>query len=238
MIILPAIDLKGGKCVRLYKGDFNRLEIVANSAVDTAEYFKKCGAEYIHMVDLDGALKGKGVNIDLVSKVIEEVKVPIELGGGIRDIETIDYLIQRGISRVILGTAALNNPKLVKESVNKYGEKIAVGIDAKNGYVAVDGWLNISKVDYVDFAKEMEAIGVKNIIFTDISRDGTLTGPNISALEKLKENVSCDITASGGIKSIDDVKKIKEMNLYGVIIGKAIYSKTIDLKEAVTLSKE
>ncbi|MEA4827090.1 1-(5-phosphoribosyl)-5-[(5-phosphoribosylamino)methylideneamino]imidazole-4-carboxamide isomerase [Clostridium sp. JNZ J1-5] len=238
MIILPAIDLKGGKCVRLYKGDFNRLEIVANSAVDTAEYFKKCGAEYIHMVDLDGALKGKGVNIDLVSKVIEEVKVPIELGGGIRDIETIDYLIQRGISRVILGTAALNNPKLVKESVNKYGEKIAVGIDAKNGYVAVDGWINISKVDYVDFAKEMEAIGVKNIIFTDISRDGTLTGPNISALEKLKENVSCDITASGGIKSIDDVKKIKEMNLYGVIIGKAIYSKTIDLKEAVTLSKE
>lgn len=238
MIILPAIDLKGGKCVRLYKGDFNRLEIVANSAVDTAEYFKKCGAEYIHMVDLDGALKGKGVNIDLVSKVIEEVKVPIELGGGIRDIETIDYLIQKGISRVILGTAALNNPKLVKESVNKYGEKIAVGIDAKNGYVAVDGWLNISKVDYVDFAKEMEAIGVKNIIFTDISRDGTLTGPNIDALEKLKENVSCDITASGGIKSIDDVKKIKEMNLYGVIIGKAIYSKTIDLKEVVTLSKE
>lgn len=238
MIILPAIDLKGGKCVRLYKGDFNRLEIVANSAVDTAEYFKKCGAEYIHMVDLDGALKGKGVNIDLVSKVIEEVKVPIELGGGIRDIETIDYLIQKGISRVILGTAALNNPKLVKESVNKYGEKIAVGIDAKNGYVAVDGWLNISKVDYVDFAKEMEAIGVKNIIFTDISRDGTLTGPNINALEKLKENVSCDITASGGIKSIDDVKKIKEMNLYGVIIGKAIYSKTIDLKEVVTLSKE
>lgn len=238
MIILPAIDLKGGKCVRLYKGDFNRLEIVANSAVDTAEYFKKCGSEYIHMVDLDGALKGKGVNIDLVSKVIEEVKVPIELGGGIRDIETIDYLMQKGISRVILGTAALNNPKLVKESVNKYGEKIAVGIDAKNGYVAVDGWLNISKVDYVDFAKEMEAIGVKNIIFTDISRDGTLTGPNIDALEKLKENVSCDITASGGIKSIDDVKKIKEMNLYGVIIGKAIYSKTIDLKKAVNLSKE
>lgn len=238
MIILPAIDLKGGKCVRLYKGDFNRLEIVANSAVDTAEYFKKCGSEYIHMVDLDGALKGKGVNIDLVSKVIEEVKVPIELGGGIRDIETIDYLMQKGISRVILGTAALNNPKLVKESVNKYGEKIAVGIDAKNGYVAVDGWLNISKVNYVDFAKEMEAIGVKNIIFTDISRDGTLTGPNIDALEKLKENVSCDITASGGIKSIDDVKKIKEMNLYGVIIGKAIYSKTIDLKKAVNLSKE
>lgn len=238
MIILPAIDLKGGKCVRLYKGDFNRLEVVAHSAVDTASHFKKSGAEYIHMVDLDGALKGKGINIDLVSKVIEEIKVPVELGGGIRDIETIDYLMEKGISRVILGTAALNNPKLVKESVNKYGEKIAVGIDAKNRYVAVDGWLNISKVDYIDFAREMEAIGVKNIIFTDISRDGTLTGPNINALEKLKKNVSCDITASGGIKNIDDVKKIKEMNLYGVIIGKAIYSKTIDLKEAVNLSKE
>ncbi|MCY6371629.1 1-(5-phosphoribosyl)-5-[(5-phosphoribosylamino)methylideneamino]imidazole-4-carboxamide isomerase [Clostridium ganghwense] len=238
MIILPAIDLRDGKCVRLYKGDFNKSQVVAESAVDTARSFKEAGAEYIHMVDLDGALKGKGVNIDIVSKVIEEVKVPVELGGGVRDLQTIGYLIEKGIDRVILGTAALNNPEFVKEAVKKYSEKIAVGIDAKNGYVAVDGWLNVSEVNYIDFAMKMEDIGVKNIIFTDISRDGTLKGPNLDALRKLKERVTCDITASGGIKDIDDVKKIKELNLYGVIIGKAIYSKTIDLKETVDLSKE
>lgn len=238
MIILPAIDLRDGKCVRLYKGDFNKSEIVADSPINTAISFKEAGAEYIHMVDLDGALKGKGVNVDIVSKVIKTVDIPVELGGGIRDIETIDYLIEKGISRVILGTAALNNPSLVKEAVKKYGDKIAVGIDAKDGYVAVDGWLNVSKVNYIDFAKEMESIGVKNIIFTDISRDGTLTGPNLEALSKLKESVGCDITASGGIKNIQDVDSIKKMGLYGVIIGKAIYSNNIDLKEAVELSKK
>lgn len=238
MIILPAIDLRDGKCVRLYKGDFNKSEIVSESPINTAISFKEAGAEYIHMVDLDGALKGKGVNVDIVAKVVETVNIPVELGGGIRDIETIDYLIEKGISRVILGTAALNNPSLVKEAVKKYGDKIAVGIDAKDGYVAVDGWLNVSKVNYIDLAKEMESIGVKNIIFTDISRDGTLTGPNLETLSKLKESVKCDITASGGIKNIEDVESIKKMGLYGVIIGKAIYSNNIDLKEAVELSKK
>ncbi|WMJ80288.1 1-(5-phosphoribosyl)-5-[(5-phosphoribosylamino)methylideneamino]imidazole-4-carboxamide isomerase [Clostridium sp. MB40-C1] len=238
MIVLPAIDLRDGKCVRLYKGDFNKSEVVAENALDVARKFKHSGSEFIHIVDLDGALAGKGVNEDIVSKVIEEIKVPIELGGGIRDIETIDKLIEKGVSRVILGTAALNNPELVKNSVKKYKEKIAVGIDARNGYVAVNGWLNVSSVHYLDFAEQMEDIGVKNIIFTDISRDGTLKGPNIEALISLKEKVNCNIIASGGIKSIEDVKKIKDMDLYGVIIGKAIYSETIDLKEAVILSKE
>ncbi|MCY6960502.1 1-(5-phosphoribosyl)-5-[(5-phosphoribosylamino)methylideneamino]imidazole-4-carboxamide isomerase [Clostridium brassicae] len=238
MIILPAIDLRNGKCVRLYKGDFNKSQVVAEDALDVARKFKDAGSEFIHMVDLDGALCGKGVNEDIVSKIIEEIKIPIELGGGIRDMETIDKLIEKGISRVILGTAALSNTELVKNSVKKYEEKIAVGIDAKNGYVAVNGWLDVSKVYYLDFAEQMEHIGVKNIIFTDISRDGTLKGPNIEALVALKERVNCNIIASGGIKSIDDVKKIKDMGLYGVIIGKAIYSETIDLNEAVILSKE
>ncbi|ABK60703.1 1-(5-phosphoribosyl)-5-[(5-phosphoribosylamino)methylideneamino]imidazole-4-carboxamide isomerase [Clostridium novyi] len=238
MIILPAIDLRMGKCVRLYKGDFNKTEIVAESAVDTALMFKECGAEYIHIVDLDGALKGKGINLDIVCELIKKVDIPIEFGGGIRDIETIDYLIDIGVSRIILGTAALNNEKLVREAIKRYDDKVAVGIDAKNGYVAVEGWLNLSNVNYIDFAKKMESIGVKNIIFTDISRDGTLNGPNFDALLKLKENINCNITASGGIKDVNDIKKLKEFNIYGAIVGKAIYSNNIDLKEAIKLSEK
>lgn len=238
MIVLPAIDLRMGKCVRLYKGDFNKSEIVSKSAVDTAFMFKKCGAEYIHIVDLDGALKGKGVNVSIVSDIIKKVNVPIEFGGGIRDIETIDYLIDIGVSRVILGTSALKNEKLVKEAIKKYDEKIAIGIDAKNEYVATEGWINLSNVNYIDFAKNMENIGAKNIIFTDISRDGTLKGPNFKQLLKLKERVNCNIIASGGIKDIDDVKKLKELNIYGAIIGKAIYSNKINLNEAINFCKK
>ncbi|QGU96540.1 1-(5-phosphoribosyl)-5-[(5-phosphoribosylamino)methylideneamino]imidazole-4-carboxamide isomerase [Clostridium bovifaecis] len=237
MIILPAIDMRDGKCVRLYKGDFNKSEVVSESALETALSFKEAGAEFIHMVDLDGALEGKGVNYSIVSKIAEKVNIPVELGGGIRDIETIDFLISIGLSRVILGTAALNNPELVRNAVKKYEDKIAVGIDAKDGYVAVDGWINVSKVNYIDFAKEMESVGVKTIIFTDISKDGTLQGPNLKQLESIQQSVSCNIIASGGIKSIDDLKTINEMGIYGAITGKAIYSGNIDLKEAIEICK-
>lgn len=237
MIILPAIDLKDGKCVRLYKGDFNKSEVVAESALDTALGFRKAGAEYIHMVDLDGALKGKGVNYAIVSEIVDRVDIPVELGGGIRDIETIDFLMNIGLSRVILGTAALNNPELVKTAVKKYEDKIAVGVDAKNGSVAIDGWVNVSKVSYIEFAKEMESIGVRTIIFTDISKDGTLQGPNLEQLEELKKSVGCNIIASGGIKDIKDLETINKMGIYGAITGKAIYSGNIDLKEAVKLCR-
>jgi phosphoribosylformimino-5-aminoimidazole carboxamide ribotide isomerase len=237
MIILPAIDLKDGICVRLYQGNFDKTEVVAESAVEVATSFKEQGAEYLHMVDLDGALEGSLKNIDVVSQVIKEVDIPIELGGGIRDMDKIDLLIEKGISRVILGTAALKNPELVKEAVNKYGNKIAVGIDAKNGFVAVEGWMDVSKIHYIDFAKEMEKIGVKTIIFTDISKDGTLQGPNLEQLQALKENISCNIIASGGIRDIGHIKDVKDMDLYGVIAGKSIYSGTLDLEEAVELSK-
>lgn len=233
MIILPAIDLKGGKCVRLYKGDFNKTEVVAESALETALSFKEAGAEFIHMVDLDGALKGTGVNYEIVSEIVKKVNVPVELGGGIRDMETIDFLINIGLSRVILGTAALNNPELVKNAVKKYGDKIAVGIDAKDGFVAVDGWINVSKVNYIDFAKEMEKVEVKTIIFTDISKDGTLQGPNLEQLGEIQNSVSCDIVASGGIKNLEDLKNINKMGIYGAITGKAIYSGNINLKEAI-----
>lgn len=233
MIIFPAMDLKDGKCVRLYQGKFDRSQVVGESPVEVSKMFKKQGASYIHMVDLDGALNGRIKNINIIKKVVESVGIPVELGGGIRNIETIDSLLETGISRVILGTAALKNPRFVKEAVKKYGEKIVVGIDAKNGKVAVDGWVNVSEVDYIDFAKQMEDIGVSTIIFTDISRDGTLEGPNLEQLGNIKESVTCDIIASGGIKNLQDLKNISEMGIYGAITGKAIYSGTINLEEAI-----
>lgn len=237
MIILPAIDIRNGKCVRLYKGSFEQSEIVAESPVETAKSFEKDGAEFIHVVDLDGALGGEVVNIKLIENIVKNVSIPIELGGGIRDIKAVDNLISIGVKRVILGTAAINDKKFLKEAISKYGDRVAVGIDAKNGYVAVNGWLKVSEINYLDFAKLMEDMDVKNIILTDISKDGTLEGPNFEMLQALKETVKCDITASGGIKSIEDVLKLNKMNIYGTIIGKAIYSGNVNLKEAINLTR-
>lgn len=237
MMIFPAMDLRNGNCVRLYQGEFSTSQVVGENPIDIALQFKNQGAEYIHIVDLDGALKGELANLDVIKGVIKETGLPIQLGGGIRNINTIEKLIEEGISRVILGTAALNNPPMVKEAVRNFGEKIAVGIDARDGYVAIEGWIKVSKVQYIDFAKTMEDIGVKTIIFTDISRDGTLTGPNFQATSMLNDQVSCDIIASGGMKGIEDIKKLTAMNMYGAIIGKALYSKSINLKEAIDLGR-
>ena len=237
MIIFPAIDLRDGKCVRLYQGKFEESEVVGEDPLSVALSFKENGAEYIHMVDLDGALNGEIKNLKTISEVVRTIGIPVEFGGGIRDMKTIDMIIGVGVSRVILGTAALKNPDFVKEAVKKYGEKIAVGIDAKNEKVAVNGWLDVSSVNYVDFAKEMEKIGVKTIIFTDISKDGTLQGPNLEQLSKIKNSVSCNIIASGGIKNIHDLKVINEMGIYGAITGKAIYSGNVNLKEAIEVCK-
>lgn len=237
MIILPAIDIRNGKCVRLYQGDFNTSEVVAQDPISTAKGFEEAGAEYIHMVDLDGALKGSVENEQAILEIVKRVKIPVELGGGIREISTVERLIKGGIGRVILGSAALKNPSMIKEAVKEFKEKIAVGIDAKNGYVSIEGWLNTSDVYYIDFAKKMEDIGVDNIIFTDISRDGTLKGPNLKQLQALKESIGCKITASGGIKNIDDIQALKDMELYGAITGKAIYAGELSLKEAIMLTK-
>lgn len=237
MIIFPAIDLRDGKCVRLYKGDFATSQVVAEDPIETALGFKNKGAEFIHMVDLDGALKGSLKNLAVVKSVIEATKLPIELGGGIRDLKTIEEVIEAGVARVILGTSALRQPELVKEAVKKFGDKIAVGIDAKDGFTAVEGWLEVSEVNYIDFAKTMEDIGVKTIIFTDISKDGTLQGPNFEQTGKLNDTVSCNIIASGGVKDIEDIKILTEMNLYGAIAGKAIYSKTLSLEEAIKVGR-
>jgi len=238
MIIFPAIDIKDGNCVRLYQGEFSKSEVVAEDIIENAIKLQNDGAEFLHMVDLDGALKGEPGNLEIVKEVLKNIRIPVQLGGGIRKLETIDKLLSHGINRVILGTSALNNKEMVIEAVKKYGERIVVGIDANNRQVAVEGWIKVSNVDYIEFAKNMEAIGVKTIIFTDISRDGTLKGANIKQLEELSENIKCNIIASGGIKNIEDIRKIKKLNLYGAITGKAIYSGYLDLKEAIKVGRE
>ncbi len=237
MIILPAIDILGGKCVRLTKGEYGTAEKVAADPIETALSFERAGAEFIHMVDLDGAKEGSRVNSDIYTEVARRVNVPIEVGGGIRDMDTIDYYINKGIERVIIGSAALKNPPLVKEAVEKYGDRIAVGIDALDGMVKTAGWLEGSDVNYIDLAREMAAVGVKYVIFTDISRDGTLEGPNLTQLAALANAVDINIIASGGIRDIGNIRDLAKMNLYGAICGKSIYSGSLDLREAIEVSK-
>ncbi len=237
MIIFPAIDIINGKPVRLFKGDFSTAHQVAEDALETARVFEATGAEWIHMVDLDGSLKKERVNHDIFTTVAKETNLKVEVGGGIRTLDDIDYYYNHGISRVILGSVALKDPKLVEEAVKKYQNFIAVGIDAKKGFVATDGWTETSQTQYIDLAKKMEAIGIKTLVFTDISKDGTLSGPNVEALVKLNESVSCDIVASGGVSNINDIKVLRDNNLYGAICGKSIYSKSLDLNEALYICK-
>lgn len=239
MIIFPAIDMLDGNCVRLYKGEYASAGKVAENPMETAQRFIDAGAQYIHMVDLDGAKNGEGAekNRRAVYEITQKFGVPVELGGGIRTLEHIKSVIEYGVSRVILGSAA-TDLEFLSSACDLYGDKIAVGIDAKDGYVATAGWIQKTGLYYTDFAKSVEKIGVKNIIFTDIGRDGTLEGPNLEMLKELSQSVKCDITASGGIKDISDIKAIKEMGLYGAICGKSIYSGTLDLAEAIKISKE
>lgn len=237
MIILPAVDIMGGKPVRLYKGDFSTAGQVAENALDTAKEFESAGAEWIHMVDLDGSLHKKRVNTDIFLSVAENTSLKVELGGGIRTMQDIEFYLSGGISRVILGSVALKDPQLVKEAAGEFGNKIAVGIDAKNGYAAAEGWTQTSDIYFTELAKKMEQFGVETIIFTDISKDGTLSGPNLAQLEEIDHAVSCNIIASGGITNIEDIKALKSLSLYGAICGKSIYSGTLDLKEALEVCK-
>lgn len=237
MIILPAIDIKDGNCVRLQKGDFSTVVTVADSYMVTAKNFQNDGAEWIHMVDLDGAKSGFPVNSEIFLDVAKNTNLKVELGGGIRDLKTVDFYLNNGISRVILGSVALKNPLLVGQAVAKYGDKIAVGIDALDEKVAVEGWLDGSEVNYLELAIKMCNIGVKHIIFTDISKDGMLSGPNLEQLSRLNNAVDADIIASGGICNINDIYNCKANNLYGVICGKSLYSGTLRLKEAIKIAK-
>jgi phosphoribosylformimino-5-aminoimidazole carboxamide ribotide isomerase len=233
MIILPAIDLHNGTCVRLYKGDFATAEKVAENPIETAEQFKNAGAKWLHMVDLNGAKTGERINREVILSVAKSTTLNIELGGGIRDMASVEDYLNGGIKRIILGSAALKNPAFIKQAVGEYHEKIAAGIDAKNGFVATEGWTQNSNVSYLDFAKAMEDIGVRFIIFTDIGCDGTLSGPNFEQLEAMQTAVSCNIIASGGVRDIDNIKRLSSMNLYGAICGKSLYSGTLNLKDAI-----
>lgn len=240
MIIFPAIDIRDGKCVRLFKGDFNQETVFSDKPEEMAEKWQAEGAEFLHLVDLDGALAGKSQNLATVKKIIAAVNIPVELGGGIRTMENIDEVLALGVKRVILGSVAVKNPDLVKEACAKYGERIVVGIDAKDGIVAVDGWGVSGNVDVITLAKEMAKAGVKTIIYTDISRDGTLAGVNVEATAKLARESGINIVASGGVKSTTDIKALlpyEKDGIEGVIVGKSIYMKTLDLAEAIEIGR-
>ncbi len=237
MIVLPAIDLKDGNCVRLFEGDYATVHKVADNPIETAISFEQLGASWVHMVDLDGAKDGAMSNNEIILSVCKKTSLKVEVGGGIRDMEAVDYYLQNGAARVILGSAAVKNKSLVVEAVKKYGEKIAVGIDAKDGMVCAEGWLDNSGVNFIELAKEMEKIGASKIIFTDISKDGMLAGPNLNQLDELKSAVGCDIIASGGVSNLKDIINLAELNIYGAIAGKAIYTGDLNLSAAIEIGK-
>lgn len=237
MIILPAIDIIDGKPVRLYQGSYEKVREVAKDVFEAAKTFTEEGATWLHIVDLDGAKLGKPVNTEIILKVVRELKVFVQVGGGIRNMEELDFYIQNGVKRCILGTSALKDKDFLKEAVLKYGDKIAVGIDAKNSKVSLEGWIEQSEKDFCQMGKEMEEMGVKTIIVTDILSDGTLQGVNFPMIKKFKEEVNVNIIASGGVKDIEDIKKLKELDIYGVIAGSSLYNKTLDLKEAIKIGE-
>ncbi len=239
MIIFPAIDIRGGKCVRLLKGDFEKETVFSDKPEEMAKKWQAQGAEFLHLVDLDGALVGKSQNLATVEKILAAVDIPVELGGGIRTMENIDDVLALGVRRVILGSVAVRGPELVREACAKYGDRIVVGIDAKDGIVAVDGWGVSGDVEATALAKEMKKAGVKTIIYTDISRDGTLSGVNVEATAKLARESGVAIVASGGVKSIADIEALKPYEkdgIEGVIVGKSIYMGTLDLAKAIEIA--
>ncbi len=238
MKLFPAIDIKDGKCVRLKQGKFDEVTVYCEEPYKVAKYFEECGADYIHLVDLDGALQGQTVNANAIKKIVETVNIPVELGGGIRTMDNIRDILALGVDRVIIGTKAVQNPEFVLEAVNTFGaDKIVVGIDAKNGLVAISGWEEVSKVSALDLCLDMRNIGIKTVIYTDIAKDGMLSGPNLFQTKMLAEETGLDIVASGGVSSMVDLISLNSNEIYGAIIGKAIYENKIDLAEAVKLFK-
>ena len=237
MIILPAIDLVDKKAVRLLKGDYDKMTVYSDNPIEIAKDFENKGAGYIHIVDLEGAKDGTTPNIDVVSQIAKETDLFVEVGGGIRNMETVEKYIHTGVSRVILGTSAVTDEEFLKKAVEKYGEKIAVGADIKDGFIAIKGWIEKSDVTVDAFFKKMQKMGIDNIICTDISKDGAMKGTNRQLYKELSEKYCVKITASGGVSSIDDVKALREMDLYGAIIGKAYYIGAIDLKEALEVAR-
>lgn len=237
MIIFPAIDLYEKKAVRLYRGDYRQMTVYSNDPLLVARSFEKKGATHIHMVDLEGARDGSTPNLSVVEAVVKETSLFVEIGGGIRDMATVEKYLSVGVSRVILGTAAVNDRAFLEEAVRAYGDRIAVGADVKDGYIAIKGWLETSPVTLETFLSDMEALGVRTVICTDISRDGAMRGTNRELYQSLSERYAIDLVASGGVSDLEDVRALREMNLYGAIIGKAYYTGAIDLREALEVAK-
>jgi len=237
MIIFPAIDLYDSKAVRLFKGDYNQMTVYSENPPEIALDFKASGATHVHLVDLEGARDGTTPNFDTVLKIKNESGLFCEIGGGIRSMETVNKYLSAGLDRVILGTSAVNDESFLVKAVEKYGEKIAVGVDVKDGFVAIKGWLEKSELNAFEFCEKMQKIGVKTLICTDISKDGAMQGTNLGLYKELSERFSVDITASGGVSSLDDVKRLRSMELYGAIIGKAYYTGAVNLREAVEAAK-
>ncbi len=237
MNIFPAIDLFEGKAVRLYKGDYNQMTVYSENPEKVALYFKECGAEYIHLVDLEGAKSGETPNFETVKRIIEVSGLKAEIGGGVRSEAVIEKYINAGVYRVILGTAAATDPEFLERVAKKYGEKIAVGCDLKDGKVATKGWLDTTEETGEEFFARVEKLGIKTVICTDISRDGAMKGTNLELYKELSQKFSIDIIASGGVTDMKDVESLAEMNLYGAILGKAIYTGNIDLKTAIKAAK-
>ena len=238
MVIYPAIDIRNGKCVRLQKGDFSRQTVYAENPVEVALRWQEQGGGFLHLVDLDGAKDGSSRNTDVITRIVHAVDIPVQVGGGIRDMETVRGYLDDGVARVILGTAALECPAFVKEAVSTYSDRIAVGIDAKGGRVATAGWLSVSDTDAITFAKEMSSIGVEYVIYTDIDTDGMLCGPTLPELKRMVQESGMQVIASGGVSCLEDIARINQTGAAGAIIGKALYQNAVDLKQAVTLANE
>lgn len=234
MQLYPAIDMKGGKCVRLTQGLFDDVKVYSDTPADMAKLWVSQGASFLHIVDLDGALAGRSVNEEAIRVIVKSVDVPIQLGGGIRSAEAVQYMLDLGITRCIIGTRAAEQPEFIRELIERFGaDRIVVGVDAKNGMVAVEGWGKVSSLTAVDLCMQMKEYGVKHIVYTDISRDGTLTGPNVTYTKMLTEQTGLDVIASGGMSCMEDLITLHENGIQGAIIGKALYEKKISLPEAV-----
>lgn len=232
MIIFPAIDLKNGQCVRLFQGDYAQMTIYDSNPVNVAHRWQEAGAEWLHLVDLDGAASGEPINLDVIAAICQETSLRVELGGGIRSLERLEQIFSLGVERAILGTVAITNPQLVHQAVKRWGDKIAVGLDARDGFVAISGWQERSQVRATTLAKELSDAGVSRFIYTDIARDGAMQGPNLTALREMIDATPNKLIASGGVSSHEDLRVLHKLPIEGVIIGKALYTGDIDLAQA------
>lgn len=237
MRIYPAIDIQDGKCVRLFRGSFSDVTVYGDDPVEMAKKWEEQGGEFLHVVDLDGARYGQGKNAELIKKICQTLQIPVQTGGGIRTMEDIESRLSCGVSRVIIGTKAVRDEDFVKEAVERFGEKIVIGIDAKDGFAATEGWEEVSGFRAVELAKKMSALGVSSFVYTDIATDGTLAGPNVPAMREMAESVPANVIASGGIGSYEHIRALRPTGVEGVIVGRALYTGNVSLSEAIRIGK-